>query len=449
MKPEDFESAMRNADPAKDLAKLSEAELQTIAVSSIAATPTKSAKTTKVGRGLIAAAVAALIAVPALNGAMTADGPPILRLGASTEGPNANADQRSSVMAEDSKMLMPYFYGAYKFELADGVSIGTGSGTGYTVVPMSDAESVIKNIADYFDLSELAYDKQNQSWSNNHNGDWNQPTVWGYVEGSWASFSYNNPELDPWNKCYDNVDEPVSSDVETVCEPAPASNLPTDAEATEISNNLLAEIGIDLEGFEATVESSDFNTWVNFSNPDASYAYYSVTLGDNGAISGLWGSLTELSALGEYDLIDSAAAIDRANAQADRYIKQMEDADYFGPEVMLKDEINASEPRTKDGDSTEPNPGDDTSYEPPVFEVQTVVVTKIELVWSMNYASDGSALWLPTYNFYGYVKGEGNKVSDYPIHNMIAIVDSQIDLDSFYNFGFGYGLTREIMPMID
>jgi hypothetical protein len=73
----------------------------------------------------------------------------------------------------------------------------------------------------------------------------------------------------------------------------------------------------------------------------------------------------------------------------------------------------------------------------------------------MNYASDGSALWLPTYNFYGYVKGEGNKVSEYPMHNMIAIVDSQIDLDSFWSFGIGYGggsgygLTRDIMPMID
>jgi hypothetical protein len=458
MKPEDFESEMRNADPAKGLAKLSEAELQTIAVSSIAAAPSKSAKTTKVGRGLIAAAVAALIAVPALNGAMTADGPPVLRLGAASEGMNSNADQRSSGLEAESKLSMSYFFGAYKFELADGVSIGSSTGTGYTIVPRPDAENVIQKLANYFDISELTYDKANKSWSNNHDGDWNQPAVWGYVDGAWASFSYNNPDLDPWNKCYTTLEQPISSEdtvTEVECEPKPATNLPTDSEATDISTNLLEVIGIDLAGFEATVDSSEYNTWVSFNNPDASYAYYSVTLGDNGAVSGVYGSLTELSPLGEYDLIDSAAAIERANAQSDRYIKQMEDGDAYGPEVMLKDESNASEPRTKDGDSTEPNPGDDTGYEPPVFEIKTVVVTEIELVWSMNYASDGSALWLPTYNFYGYVKGEGNKVSEYPMHNMIAIVDSQIDLDSFWSFGIGYGggsgygLTRDIMPMID
>jgi hypothetical protein len=458
MKPEDFESEMRNADPAKDLAKLSESELQTIAVSSIAAAPSKSAKTTKVGRGLIAAAVAALIAVPALNGAMTADGPPVLRLGASSEGLSSTADQRSSDMAENSKLSMSYFFGAYKFELADGVTIAAGTGTGYTIVPRPDAENVIQKLASYFDISELTYDKQGKSWSNNHEGEWNKPAIWGYLEGAWASFNYNNPDLDPWNKCYNTLEQPISSEdtvTEVECEPKPATNLPTDSEATDISTNLLEEIGVDLTGFEATVDSSEYNTWVSFDNPAQSYAYYSVTLGNNGAVSGVYGSLTELSPIGEYDLIDSAAAIERANAQADRYIKQMEDGGAYGPEVMLKDESNASEPRTKDGDSAEPNPGDDSAYEAPVFEVKTVVVTKIELIWSMNYASDGSALWLPTYNFYGYVKGEGNKVSEYPMHNMIAIVDSQIDLDSFWSFGIGYGggsgygLTRDIMPMID
>lgn len=452
MKSEDFESEMRSADPAKDLAKLSETELQSIAVNSIAATPAKSAKTTKVGRGLIAAAVAALIAVPALNGAMTADAPPVLRLGAMTESQNSGADLRSTSPQADSKMSMSYFYGAYKFELADGVSIGAGSGTGYAIVPRADADDVVKNLAEFLDLSDLTYDKEIKSWSNNHNGDWNHPTLWGYVDGAWASFTYNNPTLDPWAKCYGDVEEPVSSDDagrEVVCEPSVLSNLPTDSVATETSSNLLSDIGIDLSGFVADVVSDEYGVWVNFSNPDKSYANYSVTFGDNGAIAGVYGSLTELSALGEYDLIDSAAAIDRANAQSDRYIKQMENNDLLSPEVMPYEEGDASAPRTKDGDTSEPNPGDDTTYEAPVFEIRTVVVTKIELVWSMNYSSDGSALWLPTYNFYGYVKGEGTKVAEYPMHNLIAIADSQIDLDSFYNFGFGYGIPRTIMPMID
>ncbi|MEY3407462.1 MAG: hypothetical protein RL038_523 [Actinomycetota bacterium] len=441
MKPEDFESRMQESDPARDLTKLSEAELQQIAVAAIAAAPASVKNQKKFGKGLVAAAVAALIAVPALNGAMTADAPPIISLGSSSELSARAGSQLESSMPNSKKiagdMALSYFWGAYRFELAEGVAVDANTATGYEIQARNDAEQIIKNLANKFKVEGLEYRKSEKVWTN-ENGSYDEPSIYGYVDGSWASVSYNNPSLDAWAACYttavepsESGDEPVSRD--EVCEPEPATNLPSEAEATAIALNALESIGIDASGLQTDVWTDEYTVWVSLADEASSYESYSIGLVDNSEIYYLYASLTEKVALGEYDLLDAQSAIARANEQSDRYIKQMEEDGLYLPMPYEGENIEPglSEPGSGDGNTD--------VYVEPEFEIKTVVVTDIKLNWTMNYSEAGDSLWLPVFEFYGYVKGEGSEVQTYPLHSVIAIVDEQIDLDSFFGYGFGGG----------
>lgn len=444
MKSEDFESKMRETDPARDLTKMTEAELQQIAVTAISSEPVLVPAQKKYGRGLVAAAVAALIAVPALNGAMTADSPPIISLGEASPNQTSGALSSAPEGLRDSKMSADamYWWGAYKFRLADGVTIDQTTGTGYQIQAREDAEQIVKNFADALNLEGLEYDRGSKSWFVNQD-DYTKPQLNGYIDGSWANVWYSNPTLDAWADCYGETvsseDGSSSSSVEE-CEPTPATDLPNESEAIEIANEFFSGVGINVSGLEAEFYSDEYVAWISLYGAENSYEYYSISFADGGEIYNANASLTEKVALGEYDLVDAQGAIDRANEQSDRYIKQMEEDGVYNTMPYVDGDVSTPEPA----------PGDGDAYEAPVFEVKTVVVTEIKLTWTMNYSEDGSALWLPNYAFYGYVEGESKETSEYPLHTVIAIVDEQIDLDSFFGFG-GYGypmpLARDLVAI--
>lgn len=443
MKSEDFESKMRDADPARDLTKLTESELQQIAVSAIAAEPAATKTRKSYGKGLVAAAVAALIAVPALNGALTADSPPIISLGSANEITSGAALESAPQSYRDSKMSADamYWWGAYKFQLADGVVVDDRTGTGYEIQARSDAEQIIRAFARELGVTGLDYSNGKDTLSTDPD-DYESPRIYGYLDGSSASVDYFNPELDVWATCYSVVEgsedgsgasetSPVNPD--GTCEPETASDLPTETEAKAIANEFFNSVGLSVSGLDFEYWADDYNVYISFFGGNWGYDYYSMGLVDGGEIYSVYASLTEKVALGEYDLVDAQAAIDRANEQADRYIKQMEEDGVYNTMPFAEGDISTPEPA----------PGDGDVYEAPEFEVKTVVVTDIKLVWSMHYSDSGASLLLPTYEFYGYVDGESSDVTEYSYHSIIAIVDEQIDLDSF----FGYGGVGYAMPM--
>jgi hypothetical protein len=58
-------------------------------------------------------------------------------------------------------------------------------------------------------------------------------------------------------------------------------------------------------------------------------------------------------------------------------------------------------------------------------------VTRVELTYETFWLADGTVVWLPTYQFYGYFKG-GEVDETYPIGTIVGLVDDVIDLKSLY-----------------
>ena len=58
-------------------------------------------------------------------------------------------------------------------------------------------------------------------------------------------------------------------------------------------------------------------------------------------------------------------------------------------------------------------------------------MTRVELTYETFWLEDGTVVWLPTYQFFGYVEG-GEVDETYPIGTIVGLVDDVIDLKSLY-----------------
>ena len=61
-------------------------------------------------------------------------------------------------------------------------------------------------------------------------------------------------------------------------------------------------------------------------------------------------------------------------------------------------------------------------------------VTRVERTMVSAYLADGRYVWLPGFEIWGYQEGTTDKTS-YQMNSVVGIVESQIDLQSLYNWG--------------
>lgn len=111
----------------------------------------------------------------------------------------------------------------------------------------------------------------------------------------------------------------VSSDGTTSCpEPTPAADLPTEDEARQIALDLLASAGM---GTDDAIVRADgpYEAWYISVEPRVaglpSGLYASVSVGPNGEVRDASGFLGDIEKVGDYPLLDTRAAIERANQQ--------------------------------------------------------------------------------------------------------------------------------------
>lgn len=473
MEHEEFERRLRAADPARHLEPQSESELHELAIGAIAAEPNSAhprphrQRTWR--RALAAAAVVGLFAAPSLQGAMTAgDQPPTLRLGglASQSGgalESANGDM--DMTGSDSKMGMSMWWGGFTYVADTTLSTQGSSAEAYEMVSWANAEKVIYAVADLFGVARPT-ENEDGWWSTVQQEYKEYPTeeVWGNT-GDWASVGYYNSGVDPWRECWDRPmsDTTSSGDVVTepdYCEPAKPKNLPTNAEAQLKLKQIMTDLDISTTGLEFDIQRDDYYVWVyatKMIDGSRSPLNWYLSLVDNSVVHNFGGSLADMKSVGTYDLISPAAALDRANAQTDKWWQQMSEANQSSEEPMPVEtgssDAGNSGSGTSDGSGTsEPGvPGDDVTIQPiepddpigpmPTWEPTVVHVTKVTLGMQLFNTVDGKSLWLPTYEFWGYT--DDNPGEEYQYGTVVAVVDSQIDLTEFYNAMYGIGMASD------
>ncbi|MFZ9693579.1 MAG: hypothetical protein ACO3BI_03350 [Candidatus Nanopelagicales bacterium] len=451
MNLDDFESRFKKHDPASSVdANLTPSQMLNKAmdreVGNVVPISTWSRK-----RKAISAVAAGLLFVgvtgPLMSGAMTADGPDRFVFGSS---PVANESMRlgnaDSLASSDMKIGLPFYYGYNIFESDISLSNETTSMMTYSVVARDDAEQVGRNLARTFGISKLTasdYDEDVLIFENDNK----YFSI--YLSDSFTSVNYSDYTNDPWRECYVEVRDPdgttSSTNVEE-CEPK-AENLPSQSEAKRLATNLFKSIGIDSTDFKFEIWADQAFvsvTATEYLNEHMTPVSWNVTYTSNSEISWLYASLTELKELSEYDVISEADALKRINElNSSRIFEYQNDSGaVIDVEPTYSDEAQGSDSNSgsSDGSSVEPNPGttDDTfkTSEPivdPMYtsEPQVVHVTRVELTYETFWLEDGTVVWLPTYQFFGYVKG-GEVDETYPIGTIVGLADDVIDLKSLY-----------------
>ena len=451
MNLDDFESRFKKHDPASSVdANLTPSQMLNKAmdreVGNVVPISTWSRK-----RKAISAVAAGLLFVgvtgPLMSGAMTADGPDRFVFGSS---PVANESMRlgnaDSLASSDMKIGLPFYYGYNIFESDISLSNETTSMMTYSVVARDDAEQVGRNLARTFGISKLTasdYDEDVLIFENDNK----YFSI--YLSDSFTSVNYSDYTNDPWRECYVEVRDPdgttSSTNVEE-CEPK-AENLPSQSEAKRLATNLFKSIGIDSTDFKFEIWADQAFVSVaatEYLNEHMTPVSWNVTYTSNSEISWLYASLTELKELSEYDVISEADALKRINElNSSRIFEYQNDSGaVIDVEPTYSDEAQGSDSNSgsSDGSSVEPNPGttDDTfkTSEPivdPMYtsEPQVVHVTRVELTYETFWLEDGTVVWLPTYQFFGYVEG-GEVDETYPIGTIVGLADDVIDLKSLY-----------------
>ena len=62
-------------------------------------------------------------------------------------------------------------------------------------------------------------------------------------------------------------------------------------------------------------------------------------------------------------------------------------------------------------------------------------VTRIERTMVYSYLADGRSVWLPGFEIWGWQEGNTDKTA-YQMNSVVGIVDSQIDLQSLFSWGY-------------
>ena len=454
MNTEDFEHKLRSHDPAANLTRRDSAEQRAIYEKALNAQPSNVISISRWSnrRKAVSAAAAALLVIgvggPVISNSMSAS-PERLVFGESQtqlNGQSGGGDLRS----ERSKMSYDYgmMWGSYHFELSsDVVSDLPSSALAYKVVNLPNLQARIEQIAVVLGVENLSTSPEG-AVTNSETTD-GYANFYAWTETGQASFSYFDSAADPWRNCY--TDEPVDDKDAAVCEPI-TDNLPTKTEAIAAAKKLLVELGFETSDmrFEAYDYdySIDVNANVQIANADSPINFYLSYVADL-EIYSVGGSLTKLVEIGSYDLVTLEQAVARSNELTNRNIEIWNEnyANFDGGTVEPRVTDNSSDSSSSigssdDGSVSEPSePTDDSSSEGEVvweetagpvtqFEPVSVIVTRAEIQYQMFWMQDGSVLWLPSVMFWG-TSQDNQEESQYG--TIIAIVDSQIDVESLYS----------------
>jgi hypothetical protein len=455
MNIEDFESRFKKHDPASSLERnLTPSQIAQQAmdreVGNIVPIATWSRK-----RKMISAVAAGLLFVgvsgPLMSGAMTAGESERFVFGSSpVSSEQMRMGNLDSLSSSDMKIGMPYMYSYYIFESDIQLSTQSTSAMTYSVVARDDAEEVGRDLARSFGISKLSASEYDENTLLFESEDKYFAI---YLSDSFTSVSYSSYTNDPWKDCYVEIRDPdgstTSSDSDSVEECLPkAENLPSQSEAKRLATQLINSIGLDSSGykFEVWADSAYVSvTATEYLDGHMTPVSWNVTYTSNSQIAWLYASLTELEEFGEYDVISEAAALERINELNTSRIDAFDMPSMTNqPEDKISDEVSGtSEPGNSGSATSEPNPGStDKPVETPepivdptyTFEPQIVHVTRVVLTYETFWLADGSVVWLPTYQFFGYIDGE-TVDENYPLGTIVALFDDALDLESLYGPG--------------
>jgi hypothetical protein len=452
MSTEDFEAKFKASDPAHSLENLSadqKVEIVTRALAADAPNVTPISTWTRKKKALSGAAAAVLIGgliAPSFTGSMVADNRLVFSASSGLSSSAApEADSRMGSLAND-KMSAIYRVN-YSFVAGPELRNITQSADAYGLKAPVGFESAIDRLATFFNLGTPKLNEEWRSYQSLSEDNLASFDAWSTESG--AYFSYYNQKVSAYFNCYgkERVAMPQSETSDSSsgsaggstdseapvevneCQPIVPKNLPSDAEAIAATEELMQVAGVDSNEYTLKAERWDdagsvysvqVSALLKVGGVNSPITWW-LSFGDNGAIESVSGALSSLESRGTFDLITAAEAIDRANTVNDR---RNELWGYPG-EVMPMDGDKAATDALVGG--------------PEELAEIVVTVTRIEL--SLEYAvlEDGEVVWLPSYVFYGYTD-EDSSVTPYPYGSIVAIVDSQIDLESLY---FNIGANEE------
>ncbi|MCX6402597.1 MAG: hypothetical protein NT032_01440 [Actinobacteria bacterium] len=449
MNIEDFEHKLRSHDPAANLEGRDTAEHRALFEQAINGQPTNVISISRWTnrRKAVSAAAAALLVIgfggPVISGATSAS-PTRLVFGESQSNMTSDkselggASREGSLSAKDSYMG---YWGFYNYVLNADVNIDIAtSAPAYKIVNISNIDKRVQEIADALGIKNLVKSDSEDVTSTTSDPQDASENFYAWTNEGSASFSYYNSKVDPWRDCY-SVDstkdsEPVS------CNPI-ANNLYTESEAKAAAKQLLAELGFETGNMKFDSYKYDYSTdvyaTVQVNGIDSPLSYY-ISYTANGDLYSASGSLTKMVEIGSYDLIDVASAIERANTLTNRTIdtwKTMPNEDSTdvepGNSGSTADDGDVSEPSEPRVDTSQPSDDPtaaiDEPVEPLTYQPTTVNVSRVELGYQMFWMNDNSVLWLPVVNFFGTTKDFAEETQ---YGSTVAVVDSQIDIDSLY-----------------
>ena len=429
MNTEDFEHKLRSHDPAANLAGRDSAEQRAIFEKAISGQPSNVISISRWSkrRKAVSAAAAALLIIgvggPVISGSVSAS-PERLVFGESVNKlSNSAAD--SALRDGNSKMYPPgyqWFWGTYHYELpSDFASELPSSAPAYKIVNIENLDKRISDIAAELGVKNL--ETLEDGTVTNSDVMTLSENFYSWTQEGFASFSYYNSAVDPWRNCYKNDDV-----VGAVCNPI-TDNMPTEVQAKSAAKDLITRLGFEIANMKFQTYTNDASVDVSaneqIAGQDSPINFY-ISYVSNLEIYTIGGSLTKLVDAGSYDLVTIEKAINRANELTDRTIKQWTDS----KTNVEPGEVSGGK-SSDDGVTTEPSePSVDPSGPQLEYKPTTVSLTKTEIEYQMFTMSDGSVFWLPMISFWGIAPDIGAETY---YGSIIAIVDSQIDLESLYS----------------
>lgn len=480
---ENFEDQMRELDPAAGLEPLSADEKHSMAQGARNADPVVvPLRRRSNARWISAAAVAALaLAIPLSQQAANQSTSPLLELSAanSVDGNRQTASGDMSATAGKIGLGGGGYAASIAYLGVDSlVAVGDlgafpATATSYKLVPMSNAEQIADAMRKYFGLPAFKQTDYNGDGASLESTEQSDLAPYNYAQqlsySTWPGsvwLNYSSPANDPWAPCQKywamsettgkpvNVPEVAAGDDSVVtsdtpgqptCTPANPGVRPSEDEAKTAAKSMFEAFGLDLAGYEWTFYTDDYTTTAQITKPmpmplegEAAAAsvdsarswspmFWSVQFNSDLKPVYINGSPMELVAAGDVDLITPAQAIDRYNS-----VKQRQ------KDEAAKAQAEASADPSS-GASTEGNPGSADASEPglapePVPTNTEPVVGKVKgvsLVLAQFSGKDGTQFWVPTYQF----TGDAGTDPVFPLWaSMVAVVDSQIDVDALYPY---------------
>jgi hypothetical protein len=383
--------------------------------------------------------VTAVVAGLAVGGALTSCGssrsslsaghtPAVLHLGA------GGGRQSTAAGAADSKM-MPMRPTSYVF---DGTAPDLGaSAKAYTLGGQAPTAAVVEQYAKAFGLSAAARElpsDQGGGWAVGA-ADYTAPVL---TAGQWGmhQWSYSTPASATAGVSCAEPSPPdgvavTAPPADKCAQPAPVTNLPTEAEAIAAAQRILGAMGLDSAAYTFSTFPSSWNVTVNgvlTVDGMATDLNVSFTFGANSEVQYAGGSLGTLTPLDTYPIVSVADGVTRLGDPTGPWWA------FGGPMVMARGGVSVAVDTAAGGTSAAPIPvpsgtipvdvpvgtvliGDAPDLPAPVDTAPAGTVTidttpfvvhlsGVKLVLSSVWQADGSQILLPAFAFTSSDGGE-------------------------------------------